>query len=232
MQYSEIPNKSFPAANSIISDFKDENLVDLYDYSQGRIICEMKYFEQGINGAINNAYVRETVAEMLMNALRLLPKCYTFKIFDAWRPYEVQYELYYNYFNQLKSLAENEALSDNEIHKKAKNFVSFPDKSIEVSFVHSTGGAIDLTIVNSDGTELDMGTEFDSFNSNSNTAYYETHMCPNQTVKLNRRLLYSVMTESGFTNLPTEWWHYDYGDSFWSIYTKKPMLYRSIYEII
>ena len=50
MQYSEIPNKSFPAVNSIISDFKDENLVDLYDYSQGRIICEMKYFEQGING--------------------------------------------------------------------------------------------------------------------------------------------------------------------------------------
>ena len=39
-------------------------------------------------------------------------------------------------------------------------------------------------------------------------------------VRDNRRLLYNVMTEAGFTNLPSEWWHYDYGDKFWAHFTK------------
>ena len=36
----------------------------------------------------------------------------------------------------------------------------------------------------------------------------------------NRRLLYSVMHEAGFTNLPSEWWHYDAGDQLWAHYGK------------
>ena len=38
----------------------------------------------------------------------------------------------------------------------------------------------------------------------------------NDEVRDNRRLLYNVMTAAGFTNLPSEWWHFDYGDGMWA----------------
>lgn len=36
------------------------------------------------------------------------------------------------------------------------------------------------------------------------------------------------MIKAGFTNLPSEWWHYDYGDAFWSYYTKNAVKYQGI----
>lgn len=41
----------------------------------------------------------------------------------------------------------------------------------------------------------------------------------------NRRLLYTVMVEAGFTNYPLEWWHYDYGDQFWGHLSKRDAIY-------
>ena len=70
-----------------------------------------------------------------------------------------------------------------------------------------------------------MGTGFDDFTEKSLTSHFESQ---SSDIRDNRRLLYRVMTEAGFTNYPLEWWHYDYGDSFWSYYTGKPAIYRGI----
>ena len=59
------------------------------------------------------------------------------------------------------------------------------------------------------------------------TVYYEKK--PEEEIIRNRRLLYHVMTENGFTNLPSEWWHYDYGDRFWAYYNQKSILYDEVY---
>lgn len=231
MNYSEIPEINIPRTENLTLNLNNEKLVDVFDYSCGEIICDMQYFRQGISGSVNRAFLRESAAKRLVKARSLLPNGYTFKIFDAWRPYEVQYKLYYDYFNSLAKKAENKNLSDEELHKKASAFVSFPDRSKKISFAHSSGGAVDLTIVDKKGKELDMGTCFDCFEENSYTAFYETHTCQNEIFAENRRLLYGVMTLCGFTNLPTEWWHYDFGDVFWSALTGKGILYDSVYEL-
>ena len=94
-----------------------------------------------------------------------------------------------------------------------------PSYNILRPAVHSTGGAVDLTIVGPDGEVLEMGTGFDEFNSATWTYAFEPDSgtgLVNETARDNRRLLYNVMTEVGFTNLPSEWWHFDYGDGMWA----------------
>ena len=72
-----------------------------------------------------------------------------------------------------------------------------------------------------------MGTAFDAFTDRTYTAYFENEK--EETVKENRRMLYHVMNGAGFTNLPSEWWHFDYGDRFWAFYRKKPAVYGGVF---
>ena len=51
----------------------------------------------------------------------------------------------------------------------------------------------------------------------------------NEMVRENRRLLYNTMVGQGFTNLPSEWWHFDYGNRFWAFYKKKKAIYRGVF---
>ena len=203
---------------------ENEPFVDIAEFSNGKILVDMQYAKANRTGAVTKAYVRKTVAEMLMRALSYLPKGYSFKIFDAWRPYAVQKSLYDEYFEGLKR--ENPTLMEAELHQKAKTFVSFPDKSKRFSFVHSAGGAVDLTVTDEKGFDLDMGTPFDDF---SPLSFADALEKTEGKARENRRLLYFAMTAVGFTNYPAEWWHYDFGDIFWGAMTGKPVKYPSVY---
>lgn len=230
VNFNRIPTAAFPEEINFSVKCLDEELVDPVQYSGGQITSQSAYYEQGIKGSIDLCPMRKGVADRLKKALFLLPEGYTFKIFDAWRPYDVQYSLYYNYFGVLADSGKYDECTVKELHKVTRTFVSFPKKGEEVSYVHSSGGAVDLTIIDENGRELDMGSGFDEFTDRSNTDYYEVHEI-DEHVRQNRRLLYHVMSESGFVNLPSEWWHFDYGDKFWAHYTGKPVLYKSLYEI-
>ena len=107
-------------------------------------------------------------------------------------------------------------------------YVSYPENNVLLPPVHTTGGAVDLTLIDSDGNELDMGTEFDSFSEAASTAYYE-QVGTDTKIRDNRRMLYNAMTGAGFTNLPSEWWHYDFGDRFWAYYNRKPAIYKGVF---
>ena len=72
-----------------------------------------------------------------------------------------------------------------------------------------------------------MGSAFDEFTDRTSTAYYENEK--NEVIRDNRRMLFHVMTEAGFTNLPSEWWHFDYGDRFWGFYNNCPAIYRGAF---
>ncbi len=111
----------------------------------------------------------------------------------------------------------------------ARQFVSYPDENPLKPFVHSTGGALDLNIVDCNGQELDMGTDFDDFTSNAYTSAFENR----KTFEAfeNRRMLFDVMISAGFTNYPSEWWHYDYGDLFWAVETGTDCaMYGGVFE--
>ena len=209
-------------------DFCAEGFVDITAYSKGKIKADMQYIKMGLSGAISLAIVREGVAKRLLDALSLLPLGYTFKVYDAWRPFSVQKAIYDSYFEKVKEAHLSEGLSEEQLHALTRKFVSFPKRDVQPSFVHSSGGAVDLTIIDADGNELDMGTGFDDFTPLSMTSAFE-HM-EHSPICQNRRLLYSAMTEAGFTNYHEEWWHYDFGDIFYGQKTGENVIYDSVFD--
>jgi D-alanyl-D-alanine dipeptidase len=84
-------------------------------------------------------------------------------------------------------------------------FVADPRKGSR----HNRGNAVDVTLVDSAGRELEMPTKFDDFSPKA--AHGETRL-PAHVLE-NRRLLAETMERAGFRALATEWWHYDDADS-------------------
>lgn len=72
--------------------------------------------------------------------------------------------------------------------------------------MHSRGAAVDLTIVDKNGRELDMGTEYDFFGEK---AHFDYTKLPDEVLK-NRRLLRSTLEAVGFEGIRTEWWHFSF----------------------
>lgn len=74
-----------------------------------------------------------------------------------------------------------------------------------VGSMHTRGVAVDLTLCQSDGTPLEMGTEFDEMTQQS------FHGCTHigQVAQRNRCLLLGLMTAAGWMHHPHEWWHYN-----------------------
>lgn len=104
------------------------------------------------------------------------------KVFDGYRPWSVQKTLW-------------EILPDDR-------YIADPAKGSR----HNRGAAVDLTLVDAQGAELIMPTEFDEF---SLKAHRNCLDLPEEAIK-NRRFLEQLMARHGFTGLPTEWWHFDY----------------------
>ena len=83
-----------------------------------------------------------------------------------------------------------------------EDFVANPAKGSR----HNRGAAVDLTIVDSLGAELEMPTEYDSFSPRAGQEYMDL-----PPVQLhNRELLKAAMMRHGFLPLRSEWWHFDF----------------------
>lgn len=81
--------------------------------------------------------------------------------------------------------------------------------------IHSYGMALDLTLVDAAGHELDMGTGFDDMTELSHPALEEGFLLAGRLTEAqvtNRRLLREAMLAAGFLGIKTEWWHFDCGD--------------------
>jgi D-alanyl-D-alanine dipeptidase len=148
-----------------------------------------------------------------------------FRILDAYRPIAVQQALWDHYRAQFR--AEMPDLTEEELDMHTRTCVSMPSYDVLQPSIHNTGGAVDLTIIGPDGEPLDMGTTFDAFSDATWTDYFETE---DILARKNRRMLYNVMTAAGFTNLPSEWWHYDYGDNMWAQLTGSKAIYAGILD--
>jgi D-alanyl-D-alanine dipeptidase len=81
--------------------------------------------------------------------------------------------------------------------------------------IHSYGMALDITLLDETGKELDMGTGFDDMTDLSHPALEEGFLVAGKLTEaqvVNRRLLREAMLEAGFFGIRTEWWHFDCGD--------------------
>lgn len=212
----------------------NEKLVPLSKCTSDRIEIEPRYFLDGHKGALKEIYAREKVCDLLNKAAELLPKGYKFLLWDVWRPVEVQeslFEMTFKNFRNDKIRWGN--MSDKELKQYiADNCVSLPSVDPTCPSPHSTGGAVDLTIIDSSNREIATGTGFDEFSINVATRYYEEKLEKGEVLEedekiylKNRRMLYNIMTAVGFTNYSDEWWHYDYGNQFWGKITSNNAIY-------
>lgn len=192
------------------------------------IRTEMQYSLLHMKHAESLCLVREEVLEKLLFAQKQLPEGVSLCVLDAWRPFLLQKELYETYAAMLTEKFGIQSLTPEDRKKRISDFVSEPVPDRLYPPVHTTGGAVDLTLVDATGRPLPMGTAFDDFSEKAATNYFESH--PGAEIRANRRLLYHTMISAGFTNLPSEWWHYDYGDRFWAYYAKKAALYEGVFS--
>lgn len=107
------------------------------------------------------------------------------KFFDCYRPLTIQKKMW-------------KIMPD-------KRYVANPKKGSN----HNRGTAIDITLVDSLGVELPMGTPFDYFGRKAHHAYQDLP----KDVLNNRILLKSVMEKHGFWSITSEWWHYNLNGS-------------------
>jgi D-alanyl-D-alanine dipeptidase len=150
----------------------------------------------GINlyGPFNLAFLHRFAANMLATAAASLQQRepgHRLLVLDATRPPSVQQKLW-----------------DHVAGTAMQAYIADPAKGS----IHNFGLAVDLTIIDADGNELDMGTAYDTFDPLSQPALevkFETEGKLTGEQIANRKLLRRIMEEAGFIQLPHEWWHYD-----------------------
>lgn len=191
---------------SIPIEDNDEPLVDLAEYP---FLLEAVYRDRGVSDLATH-YLREGVAGKLLTVQESFGGDYLLKIWDGWRPRHVQNALYQEFWQQLKEKHPN--WSDSRLHDSTEQFVTMAT-NLERIPPHATGGTIDLTLVDKNGRELNMGTAFDHFGPEAAPEYFDHH----DEIATNRRLLRNAMESQGFTPDEDEWWHFDYGCQLWAV---------------
>lgn len=148
--------------------------------------------------SIHRVFLQKEVAEKLQRAQVSLKKEHpewSLLVFDGARPLSVQQKMW-------------DAL-DSIPPKLRGNFLSNPASG---GSIHNYGAAVDLSIVDEHGNELDMGTPYDDIRQ---LAYprMEAHFLAKGELTQeqidNRKLLRKVMSQAGFYNISTEWWHFN-----------------------
>ena len=181
--------------------FISAGLVNIREMDPG-IQVDLKYstsdnfLHKNLYGELKNCYLQKIIAEKLIKAQAALRKRYPFYsiiIYDGVRPLSIQQTMW----NEL------------QVPEKLKDkYVSDP----QVGSLHNYGCAVDVSIVNEEGWEMDMGTPYDYFGELAHPIA-EQRMVTEGKLSWrqfeNRKLLREVMTESGFTIITTEWWHFN-----------------------
>jgi len=181
------------------------------------------YFRMGVRHALPECYSRMAVFERLLQVAKSLPPGVHLVVLDAWRPFAVQQYLYDSLYDAIHEYYPN--LDEAQLEHLTRQFVSPPSSSRNTPSPHLTGGAVDVTLCDEDGRWLDMGTAFDEASPLSATAHFEQladYRERDLQVRDNRRTLYNAMAAQGFSNLSSEWWHYDYGDQLWAWHNGAP----------
>lgn len=174
------------------------------------------YHDHGVPHAIDVCVARQGVISKLQAAAALLPEELGLVVLDAWRSREVQQALQDQVGAEVRATYPH--LSPEAQQALLLQFVA----PVGPHFVspHLTGGSVDVTLFErATGRLLDMGSAFDEPSERSHTVHYENQ--PTHPAHHNRRLLYCIMTAVGFSNLPTEWWHFDHGNPLWAYYTQQ-----------
>ena len=170
-----------------IPDYDTTEWTDIH-FLDDRIRLDIKYAttdnfvkEQLYN--CGRCFLRPAVAKALLAAHRELEeKDLGLKMFDCYRPRPIQQKLWDKVPNA--------------------SYVTPPSRGS----MHNRGLAVDVTIVDKMGKELEMGTTYDFFGKEA----HHTHLDLPKKILDNRKMLKALMFKYGFLHIRTEWWHYSY----------------------
>jgi D-alanyl-D-alanine dipeptidase len=149
---------------------------------------------RNLYGEFDGAFLHKVAAAKFRDAverLGLIEPEYRFVIFDALRPRSVQWILW-----------------EYVVGTDRQKYVANP----KGGSIHNYGFALDLSILDETGEELDMGTSFDDFSRLAQPRYEEKFLAEGKLSGIqigNRRLLRGVMEAAGFNSLRLEWWHFN-----------------------
>lgn len=164
----------------------DTSFVNLKEYSTD-FVYDMKYatddnFLKSKVYDCAECYLRlKTVKALVKANSKFMKLGYKIKLFDCYRPLDVQKKMW--------------AIVSNP------NYVANPSKGS----IHNRGGAVDITLVDNYGKELNMGTPFDFFGPEASHDYYNF----SKEIIDNRALFKKIMISAKFQSFDSEWWHYN-----------------------
>ncbi len=170
-------------------------------------------------------FLRQGVLDKLLQAkseLKRIKPHWQLKIFDAYRPIIVQQHMVDYTF---QSICDDRKINPNQINSQQKDELyqevyqiwAIPSHNPLTPPPHSTGAAIDLTLMTDNGEQIDMGGEIDELPPRSHPEYY-AYKNDQKTRQYHdhRCFLSQIMTRAGFRRHPQEWWHFSYGDQLWA----------------
>ena len=186
-------------------------------------------------------YVRRSIAETLQRLNRHLAVSAITEFFqgevelyieEGVRSSAVQQNLYHSAIpERLRQLHPD--WSERQIGQRRDEIIALPTVDTNHPAPHASGGAIDITLRYAQpsplfvpGVEVPMGHSDGDTTERINPDYFEYTKPDSEQDKLaqrNRRALYNIMTgyafgmSSGLTVNPTEFWHWDRGNSLWSV---------------
>ncbi len=167
------------------------------------IYWELKYattdnfMHRVLYDTLDRVYVQIGVARRLAKCQEKLTAenpDYHLLVYDGLRPLSVQWEMW----NALDTIPVGQRI----------NFVSNPRNGS----VHNYGAAVDLTICNEKKVPLDMGAGYDDIRKIAYPSLESQFLASGELTKqhvANRSLLRKVMRSQQFSNIPSEWWHFN-----------------------
>lgn len=169
-----------------LPDREDSDLVDVQDYMPD-IFVELKYattdnFTGNVLYDFTVAYLRYGTVQKLMRVQQELEaQGLSLKIWDAFRPTSAHDQLWKAYPDP--------------------TYVSDPANGYSS---HCRGNTVDVTIVDSEGREVEMPSGFDEFSEKADRDYSD---CSDEA-EANAKLLQNLMAKYGFSSYQAEWWHF------------------------
>ena len=169
-------------------------------------------------------YLRQGVIDSLIVAQKQLEQYYPdwqILIFDAYRPVEVQQFMVDFTFAEIAKAQGCELLVSEEkrqlILEQVYQFWAVPSLDRATPPPHSTGGALDVTLVDRQNGQIDMGSPIDEISERSYPDYFaSSNEQSEQGFQCCRQILKDAMVAAGFRQHPNEWWHFSLGDQMWA----------------
>ncbi len=153
--------------------------------------------------------LRRSVAEKLCAAERRLPQGYRLAVIEGWRAPHIQQRMYRALWNRFQA---NHPDWSEVTLKRVVNRFSAP-MNRRVPPPHTTGGAVDVMLADSQGNVLDHSSPYEPFDP---THFPLEAPGLSDAARAVRRILAEALSASGLTNYPSEYWHWSYGDQGWA----------------